>query len=197
MSEIEQYPVLDHIVNVLKKAIVDSNVEKISQSISNIKDGNSIIKLEQRFDKSGKLPEIYITDVNEILFSEDLLVKLKTIHTTAALSISLERALQALYIVVNDLSLETGFILQDVKEALDTLSQSYEFIKLKDKQPEGFTAGFKFGNHTFDIVLVNLPGLIQIDGDLKAILDKKVVKTIKEDLEKITNILNDIYKKDK
>ena len=197
MSEIEQYPVLEHIVNILNKAIVDSKVEKKSQNVSVIKDGNSIIQIEQQFDESGKLPKIFITDVNEILFSEDLLVKLSKIHTSATTSISLERALQNVYILVNELSLEAGFILQDVKEALDTVSQSYEFIKLTDKQPEGFTAAFKFGNHKFEIVLVNEPAIIKIDGNLESVADKKVVKTITEDLEKINNILNDIYKKKK
>jgi len=192
MSEIEQHPVLEHIVNVLSKAIVDSKTEKKSEKTAVIKDGNSIIQLDYLAD--GDELTIWITDKNEILFSEDLLEELQDIDTTAGSNASLKTALQNATIVVNELTIETKFIFQAVKESFDTLSTSYEFIKTIKKQENGFTTQFKFGDNKFELTVINEPAEVKVEANCDDIKNSKVVDTIKADTTKVYTALNQLFK---
>ncbi|MCD0489448.1 hypothetical protein LPB86_14490 [Pedobacter sp. MC2016-14] len=192
MSQIEQYPVLEYTVNLLSKAIVDSKTEKKSESVSVIKDGNSIIQLEHVAE--GDNVTLMISDKNEILLSEDLLEELQDISAPASASAELKAALQSLVIVVNELTIETKFIFQAVKESFDTLSTSYEFIKTTAKHANGFSANFKFGDHKFEVVVVNGAGEVTVEANCDGVKDQKVAETIKGDVAKVASALNKLFK---
>lgn len=194
MSEIKQYPVLKHIVNVIKNAIADSKVDEQSESVSIIKDGNDSIHVRQLFDDTEKIASIFITDKKEILYSEDLLETLEDIAKTAKSDAGLKEALEAAKIIVNDLSLQTEFILQEVKAAFDELSDSYEFGKTTEKNIEEFSASYKFGDNKFDITVVNSADAIQIEAKIDSAVKPAVKKTIEADVDKIGKALNNSFK---
>ncbi|KEQ31532.1 hypothetical protein N180_11025 [Pedobacter antarcticus 4BY] len=194
MSEIKQYPVLKHIVNVIKNAIADSKVDEQSESVSIIKDGNDSIHVKQLFDDTDKIASIFITDKKEILYSEDLLETLEDIAQTAKSDANLKKALEATKIIVNDLSLQTEFILQEVKAAFDELSDSYEFGKTTEKNIEEFSASYKFGDNKFDITVVNNADAIKLEAKIDSAVKPAVKKTIEADVDKIGKALNNSFK---
>jgi len=194
MSEIKQYPVLKHIVNVIKNAIADSKVDEQSESVSIIKDGNDSIHVKQLFDDTDKIASIFITDKKEILYSEDLLETLEDIAQTAKSDANLKKALEATKIIVNDLSLQTEFILQEVKAAFDELSDSYEFGKTTEKNIEEFSASYKFGDNKFDIKVVNNADAIKLEAKIDSAVKPAVKKTIEADVDKIGKALNNSFK---
>ncbi|RAJ36928.1 hypothetical protein [Pedobacter cryoconitis] len=197
MSEIKQYPVLKHIVNVIKKAIADSKVEEQSESVSIIKDGNDSIHIKQLFDNTEDIATIFITDKKEILFSEDLLETLQDIADSAKGDAALKKALQATTIIVNDLTIETDFIFQAVKESFNELSDSYEFLKTTEKNIEELAAQFKFGDNRFDIKLKNEPDIIRIEAQVNDAVTPKVKKIIEADIVKIEQGLTKMFKGEK
>ncbi|AMP99268.1 hypothetical protein AY601_2374 [Pedobacter cryoconitis] len=198
MSEIKQYPVLKHIVNVIKNAIADSKVDAQSQSVSIIKDGNDSIHIKQLFDSTDEnIATIFITDKKEILFSEDLLETLQDIEDSAKGDAALKKALQAATIIVNDLTIETDFIFQAVKESFNELSDSYEFLKTTEKNIEELAAQFKFGDNRFDIKLKNEPEVIRIEAQVNAAVTPKVKKIIEADVLKIEQGLTKMFKGEK
>ncbi|MBB5619168.1 hypothetical protein HDE69_000204 [Pedobacter cryoconitis] len=197
MSETKQYPVLKHIVNVIKNAIADSKVEEQSQSVSIIKDGNDSIHIKQLFDSTEDIATIFITDKKEILFSEDLLETLQDIADSAKGDAALKKLLQATTIIVNDLTIETDFIFQAVKESFNELSDSYEFIKTTDKNIEELAAQFKFGDNRFDIKLKNESDIIRIEAQVNDAVTPKVKKIIEADVVKIEQGLTKMFKEDK
>lgn len=198
MSETKQYPVLKHIVNVIKNAIADSKVEEQSQSVSIIKDGNDSIHIKQLFDSTDEdIATIFITDKKEILFSEDLLETLQDIEDSAKGDAALKKALQATTIIVNDLTIETDFIFQAVKESFNELSDSYEFIKTTEKNIEELAAQFKFGDNRFDIKLKNESDIIRIEAQVNDSVTPKVKKIIEADVVKIEQGLTKMFKEDK
>lgn len=197
MSETKQYPVLKHIVNVIKNAIADSKVEEQSQSVSIIKDGNDSIHIKQLFDSTEDIATIFITDKKEILFSEDLLETLQDIADSAKGDAALKKLLQATTIIVNDLTIETDFIFQAVKESFNELSDSYEFIKTTEKNIEELAAQFKFGDNRFDIKLKNESDIIRIEAQVNDAVTPKVKKIIEADVVKIEQGLTKMFKEDK
>lgn len=197
MSETKQYPVLKHIVNVIKNAIADSKVEEQSQSVSIIKDGNDSIHIKQLFDSTEDIATLFITDKKEILFSEDLLETLQDIADSAKGDAALKKLLQATTIIVNDLTIETDFIFQAVKESFNELSDSYEFIKTTDKNIEELAAQFKFGDNRFDIKLKNESDIIRIEAQVNDAVTPKVKKIIEADVVKIEQGLTKMFKEDK
>ncbi|MBB5644463.1 hypothetical protein [Pedobacter cryoconitis] len=197
MSETKQYPVLKHIVNVIKNAIADSKVEEQSQSVSIIKDGNDSIHIKQLFDSTEDIATIFITDKKEILFSEDLLETLQDIEDSAKGDAALKKLLKATTIIVNDLTIETDFIFQAVKESFNELSDSYEFIKTTDKNIEELAAQFKFGDNRFDIKLKNESDIIRIEAQVNDAVTPKVKKIIEADVVKIEQGLTKMFKEDK
>lgn len=197
MSETKQYPVLKHIVNVIKNAIADSKVEEQSQSVSIIKDGNDSIHIKQLFDSTEDIATIFITDKKEILFSEDLLETLQDIADSAKGDAALKKLLQATTIIVNDLTIETDFIFQAVKESFNELSDSYEFIKTTEKNIEELAAQFKFGDNRFDIKLKNESDIIRIEAQVNDAVTPKVKKIIEADVIKIEQGLTKMFKGEK
>lgn len=197
MSETKQYPVLKHIVNVIKNAIADSKVEEQSQSVSIIKDGNDSIHIKQLFDSTEDIATLFITDKKEILFSEDLLETLQDIADSAKGDAALKKLLQATTIIVNDLTIETDFIFQAVKESFNELSDSYEFIKTTEKNIEELAAQFKFGDNRFDIKLKNESDIIRIEAQVNDAVTPKVKKIIEADVVKIEQGLTKMFKEDK
>lgn len=195
MSEINQYPVLDYLVNVLKNAIADSKVEKQSQSVSVVKDGNDIIHVEQLFDESGNNAKIVITDKKLIVISEDLLEPLQTIHTSVKGNESLKKELEAATIIINGLDIETELVFQAARDCFDELSDSYEFSKNVEKEVSKLKAPLKFGANPFELVIVNDAASIQVTPNFIKSLDAGVTKAIEADVAKVQNALNKHFKK--
>lgn len=194
MTEIKQYPVLEYIVNVLKNAIADAKIEKQSSSEFVIKDGNDVIHLKQVFDESGNLATIFITDKKHIIFSEDLLDTLQNIDEDA--TGDLKEALQTATIIINDLNVETELIFQAAKDFLDQLSNSYEFVKVIEKDVTKLKIQFKFGKHVFDLTIVNEPTSIAISPEFAPSFDAGIKKTIEEDVLKVQKAINKMFKED-
>jgi hypothetical protein len=193
MSEIKQHAVLTYISEKIKSAIADAKLEKQSETVAVIKDGNDQIHLEQVSDGSDNVT-IQITDKKEILYSEDLLETLQNIEEGTESQKELYGALSATTVVVNGLSIETDFVFQAVKDCFDTLSSSYQFIKTLSKRINGLTISFQFGDHKFQLVVVNDPESIVITSDVDEVKDAKVKKTIESDVEKVQQALNKMFK---
>ncbi|RZK80265.1 MAG: hypothetical protein EOO85_01285 [Pedobacter sp.] len=193
MSEIKQHAVLTYISEKIKSAIADAKLDKQSETIAVIKDGNDQIQLEQLADASGNIT-IQITDRKEILYSEDLLEPLQNIEEGTESQKELYGALSSTTIVVNGLSIETDFVFQAVKDCFDTLSSSYQFVKTLSKRVNGLTISFQFGDHKFQLVVVNDPDQIIITCDVDEVKDAKVKKTIESDVAKVQQALNKMFK---
>ena len=190
------YPVLEYIVNLLKNSIADAKVEKQSNTVSVVKDGNDIIRLEQLFDNNGNSTGIAITDKKDIIYSEDLLETLDSIHENAKGDAELKAALKNAIIIINDLDVETQLIFQSVKDCFDQLSNSYEFVRITKKGVNKLQAQFKFGKHSFDLSLVNEATEIFVSAEFTAAVDAPVKKTIEADISKVQNAVNKIFKDD-
>ena len=171
MSEREKYPVLDHIVNTLKNAIADAKVENPSPNEYIIKDGNDEILLKQL--PNEVVTTVFITDNRRIIYSEDLLETLQQIHMHKDVKRNqeLKNALEKTTIIINDLNIETELIFQAIKDFLDQLSNSYEFIQTVENNITKIGAGFKFGKHIFRINITNEPEKISIEPRFSASFD--------------------------
>lgn len=190
MSEIEKYPVLDHIVKTLQNAIADSKVESLSPNEYTVKDGNDEIRLKQE-DKSN---EIHITDKRRIIYSEDLLEVLQDMHEDAKLNQALKSALQASTIIINELNIETELVFQAIKDFLDQVSNSYEFMQTVETKVTKIGAGFKFGKHIFRININNEANEITIEPRFTASFDAGIQKTITADIIKVEQAVNKMFK---
>ena len=194
MSEIQQHPVLAYISEKIKSAIADAKLEKQSESISVIKDGNDHIHLEQFSAEPSNGTTIQITDKKEILYSEDLLETLQNIEEGTESQKELYGALSSTTIVVNGLSIETDFVFQAVKDCFDTLSSSYQFVKTVSKRINGLTILFQFGDHKFQLTVINEPESVHLTSDVDEVKDAKVRKTIEGDVIKVQQALNKLFK---
>ncbi|TDQ06217.1 hypothetical protein [Pedobacter metabolipauper] len=192
MTKIQQDPVLGYIVDLIKDAIADAKVEQKSETVAIIKDGNDSIQIEQTTE--GSNISIHITDKKEILYSEDLLEPLQDIHESVKSDAKLKAALQKATIIVNGLSIETEFIFQAVKDSFDTLSTSYEFVKIIEKRTNGLTVAFKFGDHKFQLDVINNPEAVKVTAEFGSSLDAKISKTIGTDVAKVESALNKLFK---
>ena len=145
MSETEKYPALDYIVKTLKNAIADAKIDNPSANEYLIKDGNDEILLKQEGD------QILITDARRIIYSEDLLETLQQIHMNRDVRgyVELKTILEKTTIIINELDIETELVFQAVKDFLDQLSNSYEFLQVVDSNINKIGVGFKFGKHIF------------------------------------------------
>jgi len=193
MSEIKQHAVLTYISETIKSAIADAKLEKQSENIAIVRDGNDQIHLEQVSDNTGNIT-IQITDKKEILYSEDLLETLQNIEEGTESQKELYGALSSTIVVVNGLSIETDFVFQAVKDCFDTLSSSYQFVKTISKRINGLTISFQFGDHKFQLVVVNDPEDVIVTCDLSEVKDAKVKKTIESDVTKVQQALNKMFK---
>ena len=196
MSEREKYPVLDHIVNTLKNAIADAKVENPSPNEYIIKDGNDEILLKQL--PNEVVTTVFITDNRRIIYSEDLLETLQQIHMHKDVkgNQELKNALEKTTIIINDLNIETELIFQAIKDFLDQLSNSYEFIQTVENNITKIGAGFKFGKHIFRINITNEPEKISIEPRFSASFDSSVQQTITIDINKVQIAVNKMFKED-
>jgi hypothetical protein len=194
MSDIKQHAVLTYISEKIKSAIADAKLEKPSESVAVIKDGNDQIHLEQLSGGADNGITIQITDKKEILYSEDLLETLQNIEEGTESQKDLYGALSSTTIVVNGLSIETDFVFQAVKDCFDTLSTSYQFVKTLSKRINGLTMSFQFGDHKFQLIVVNDPDTIIITCDLDEVKDAKVKKAIESDVIKVQQALIKMFK---
>lgn len=196
MSEREKYPVLDHIVNTLKNAIADAKVENPSPNEFIIKDGNDEILLKQM--PNEVVTTVFITDNRRIIYSEDLLETLQQIHMHKDVkgNQELKNALEKTTIIINDLNIETELIFQAIKDFLDQLSNSYEFIQTVENNITKIGAGFKFGKHIFRVNITNEPEKISIEPRFSASFDSSIQQTITIDINKVQVAVNKMFKED-
>ncbi len=194
MKETEKFPVLDHIVETLKNAIADAKVENQLPNEYKIKDGNDEIHLKQELSDNGSAVTVLITDKRRIIFSEDLLETLQDIHEGVKGNEALKAALKSAKIIINDLDIETEMVFQAIKDFLDQVSNSYEFIKAIDNEINKIGAGFKFGKHIFRINITNDPAQITIEPRFNAAIDTGVQKTVTDDVLKVQKAVNKMFK---
>lgn len=194
MSDIKQYPELEFITEKIKKAITDATLQKESAAVSIIKDGNDVIHIEQTFAVLDNTAIISITDKKEILYSEDLLEELQDVHLETKTDTELHAALKVSSIVINGLSVQTEFVFQAVKDCFDTLSSSYQFVKIIRKNVNSLTIDFKFGDHKFQIVVTNNPDEVSITVEFGSEANPKVNQTIAADVAKVQQALNKLFK---
>lgn len=196
MNERVKYPVLDHIVNTLKNAIADAKVENPSPNEFIIKDGNDEILLKQM--PNEVVTTVFITDNRRIIYSEDLLETLQQIHMHKDVkgNQELKNALENTTIIINDLNIETELVFQAIKDFLDQLSNSYEFIQTVENNITKIGAGFKFGKHIFRINITNEPEKISIEPRFSASFDNSVQQTIVTDINKVQKAVNKMFKED-
>ena len=193
MSEIEKYPVLDYIVKTLQNAIADSKVESLSASEYKVKDGNDEIQLKREIDKNG-LEAILITDKRNIIYSEDLQETLQYIHEEVKGNNALKTALEKVTIIINELNIETTLVFQAIKDLLDQVSNSYEFIQTVENKITQIGAGFKFGKHIFRLNINNEPSQVLIETRFTPTFDAGVQKTITADIKKVELAVNKMFK---
>ncbi|MGY4383992.1 recombinational DNA repair protein RecR [Pedobacter sp. UYP24] len=196
MSEIEKYPVLDYIVNTLKNALTDAKLEIKARNEYIIKDGNDEILLRQEPTNEGNAATILITDKRHIIFSEDLLETLQYIHQDIVGNPELMKALENATIIINDLDIETELVFQAIKDQLDQLSNSYEFIQSVENKITKIGAGFKFGKHIFRLNINNEPKEISIETRFTPTFDPAIQKTIAADIQKVQAAVNKMFKED-
>lgn len=194
MSKLEKHPVLNHIVNTLKTAIADSKVENPSLNEFILKDGNDEIHLIEVQSADKNSVSILITDKRRIIFSEDLLETLQDIHHDVKGNPELKTALEKASIIINELNIETEFVFQAIKDFLDQVSNSYEFIQTVETNITKIGAGFKFGKHIFRINITNNPEKISIETRFTPSFDAGIQKTISADIDKVEKAVNKMFK---
>lgn len=194
MTSIENYPVLAYIVKTLQTAIADSKVETLSPNEFKIKDGNDEIQLQQETSNNEGGAIILITDKRRIIFSEDLLETLQDLHENVKGNAPLKKDLEEATIIINGLNIETEFVLQAIKDFLDQLSNSYEFIQTVENNVTKIGAGFKFGKHIFRLNINNESDKISIEPRFTPSFDAAIQKTIVADIIKVEVAVNKMFK---
>lgn len=196
MSEIKQNAVLEHVVAVLQNAISGSKVKQISNNESAVLDGNAAILIKQNFEGSGDMGDIIISDKKEILYSEDLLETVHNIQESANHDAGLKAALSNANIVVNNLNVEAELIFYAVRDHFYGLSGSYEFVNFIERDIHHLSFNMSFGDHTFQVIIRNEPGLVAIEGKFEASLAPAVRETINADINKVKKHINIEFKKE-
>lgn len=192
MNMTKPYPVLEYVVDLIKNTISDAKIEYTSNSAATLKDGNDTIYLEQQSDSNGNSTTILINDKKEIIFSEDLLDPLKNLHEDA--EGALKATLQTTTVIVNDLNVATYLIFQAVKDELDQLSNSYEFVKAIEKDVTKVKSTFKFGKHVFDLTVLNEPSAILVTPSFSSSFDETISKNIEKDIAKVQKAMQTAFK---
>lgn len=191
MKKTEENIALSYVVKTITKAIADSQVEQGLINEYVIKDGNDTIFLKQDLNNNA----ILITDKRNILFSEDLLETLQDIHLSVKGNEELKAALQNSTIIINGLDIETDFVFQAIKDFLDQLSNSYEFVQTVETEITKIGVGFKFGKHIFRLNITNEPATITLEPRFVKSFDAGIQKTITEDINKVQIAVNKMFKK--
>lgn len=190
----EEYSALAYVVNILSKAIADSKVEQISASEYVIKDGNDAIFLKQESSSEENANVISIKDDRKIIFSEDLLETLQDIEDSVKGNDALKASLAATTIIINGLDIETDFVFQAVKDFLDQVSNSYEFVQTVETEVTKIGAGFKFGKHIFRLNITNEAEKITLEPRFVATFDAGIKKTVSDDIAKVQLAVNKMFK---
>lgn len=190
----EEYSALAYVVNTLSKAIADSKVEQISASEYVIKDGNDAIFLKQESSSEENANVISIKDDRKIIFSEDLLETLQDIEDSVKGNDALKASLAATTIIINGLDIETDFVFQAVKDFLDQVSNSYEFVQTVETEVTKIGAGFKFGKHIFRLNITNDAEKITLEPRFVATFDAGIKKTVSDDITKVQLAVNKMFK---
>ncbi|RZJ63828.1 MAG: hypothetical protein EOO47_27875 [Flavobacterium sp.] len=192
--EIKEYPALAYVVNTLAKAIAGSKVEQKSAGEYIVKDGNDEVLLKHGPGVNGSSNAILITDKRSIIFSEDLLEPLQNLHETVKGNDVVKNALKDSIIIINGLDIETDFVFQAVKDFLDQVSNSYEFMQIVDADVTKLGAGFKFGKHIFRLNVANEDDKVLLEPRFVASFDESIQKTIIADITKVELALNKMFK---
>ena len=190
----EEYTALAYIVKTLTKAIADSKVEQVSASEYVVRDGNDAIFLKQDTSNSEGNDVISIKDDRKIIFSEDLLETLQDIEDSATGNDALKASLAATTIIINGLDIETDFVFQAVKDFLDQVSNSYEFVQTVETEVTKIGAGFKFGKHIFRLNITNDAEKITLEPRFVATFDAGIKKTVSDDITKVQLAVNKMFK---
>jgi len=194
MKKIEEYPALAYVVGTLAKAIAGSKVEQKSASEYIVRDGNDEVLLKHGSDVNGNSNAILITDNRSIIFSEDLLEPLQHIHESVKGDEVLKAALKDNIIIINGLDIETDFVFQAVKDFLDQESNSYEFLQTVETNVTKIGVGFKFGKHIFRLNITNEAEKVLLEPRFVASFDENIQKTIVEDIIKVQQAVNKMFK---
>lgn len=194
MKMAEEYTALAYIVKTLTKAIADSKVEQVSASEYVVRDGNDAIFLKQDTSDSEGNDVISIKDDRKIIFSEDLLETLQDIEDSVKGNDSLKASLAATTIIINGLDIETDFVFQAVKDFLDQVSNSYEFVQTVETEVTKIGAGFKFGKHIFRLNITNDAEKITLEPRFVATFDAGIKKTVSDDITKVQLAVNKMFK---
>ncbi|MGM9476162.1 hypothetical protein ACS5PU_07020 [Pedobacter sp. GSP4] len=192
MNTITPYPVLAHVVNIIKNVISDIKIEYTATGVAKLKDGNDTIDLEQLFDSSGNFARILIKDPRDIIFSEDLLPTMKNLADGA--EGNLKSALQKSTVIINGIDVDTLLILEDAKDEFDQISNSYEFVRPLEKEITTVKSHFKFGSNSFVLTLMNEKDQIFVTPEFAASFDAAVRKTVENDSLKVQEALNASFK---
>jgi len=194
MKMAEEYTALAYIVKTLTKAIADSKVEQVSASEYVVRDGNDAIFLKQDTSDSEGNDVISIKDDRKIIFSEDLLETLQDIEDSVKGNDALKSSLAATTIIINGLDIETDFVFQAVKDFLDQVSNSYEFVQTVETEVTKIGAGFKFGKHIFRLNITNDAEKITLEPRFVATFDAGIKKTVSDDITKVQLAVNKMFK---
>lgn len=194
MEKIEEYPALAYVVNTLAKAIAGSKVEQKSAGEYIVRDGNDEVLLKHGSGVNGNSNAILITDKRSIIFSEDLLEPLQHIYESVKGDDVLKDALKDSIIIINGLNIETDFVFQAVKDFLDQVSNSYEFMQIVETDVTKIGAGFKFGKHIFRLNITNEAKKVLLEPRFVASFDENIQKTIAEDIIKVQLAVNKMFK---
>jgi len=191
MNNITPNPLLANVIDVIKDVISDIKIEYISTSVAELIDGNAKINIKEQLDASGKLATINIDDPKDIIFSEDLVPALKKLVEKNSKS----KAQPAITtIIINDLEIEMHLIFQDVKDAFDQLSTSYEFLKTNKKEVTKVKSICKFGSHVFTLTVMNEADEIFVTPEFPTTMEPAIVKIIGDDVAKVQKAVRAIFK---
>ena len=97
-------------------------------------------------------------------------------------------------IIINGLNIETDFVFQAVKDFLDQVSNSYEFVQTVETDVTKIGAGFKFGKHIFRLNITNEANKVSLEPRFVASFDAGIQKTITEDINKVELAVNKMFK---
>ena len=186
----EEGKALAYVVKTLTKAIADSKVEQKSANEYTVRDGNDEIHLKQ----DSNSDQIVILDKRNIIFSEDLMETFQDIHETVKGDADLKALLKNTTIIINGLNIETDFVFQAVKDFLDQVSNSYEFVQTVETEITKIGAGFKFGKHIFRLNITNEPEKVTLEPRFVASFDAGIQKTITDDINKVELAVNKMFK---
>lgn len=188
--EKEEGKALAHVVKTLTKAIADSKVEQKSANEYTVRDGNDEIHLKQDTNSN----QIVILDKRNIIFSEDLMETFQDIHETVKGDADLKALLKNTTIIINGLNIETDFVFQAVKDFLDQVSNSYEYVQTVETEVTKIGAGFKFGKHIFRLNINNQAHKVTLEPRFVASFDAGIQKTITDDITKVELAVNKMFK---